>query len=171
LSLSGTFDLFVTQSELGLIIPVLDALVASGILTKHQRFIESDSLIANTTSPVVDAVVSVAASPSLVQVIPLPIPDAAGDNTYTFITAKKIEIVDAVVIPTGGGAGNTIKIQDGTPADITNAFSAATDKAVVHAGTIDRTKSVIAAGGTVNVLAHRAAGTMLCVVFLYVVLR
>lgn len=172
LSLSGTFDLFVTQAELGLISPVLDALIASGILTKHQRFTESDSLIANVVAPATDAVVSGAAAVAFpIQVIPLSIPDAAGDNTYTFTTAKKIEIIDVAVLPSGGGAGNTVKVQDGTPSDITNAFSAATDKTPVHAGTIDRTKSIIAAGGTFSVLAHRAAGTMLCEMYLYVILR
>ncbi len=171
LSLTGTFDLFVSASELASIVPVLDALAASGILTAHQRFIESDSLIASVTSPVVDVAASGTAQPSPMQMIPHAIPNTAGDNTYTYTSSKKIEIVDVIVHKTTAGAGNTIKLQDNAAADISNAIAADTDKAVTRAGTIDRTKNVVLAGSTYKLLAHQAAGSMAAEVYLLVILR
>lgn len=170
LSLTGTFDLFVSASELAAITPVLDSLLASGIMTAAQRFVESDSLIASVTAPVVDALTTGTVSPSPVQVIPITIPDAA-NTTYTYTTQRKIEFVDMVVHKVGNGAANTIQLQDAAAAAITDAVAAAVDKAVTRAGTIDRTKNQVAAGATFKILATRAAGTMAAEVYLLVIFR
>lgn len=173
LTLSGTFDLYVSPEELSRVVPTLDALIASGILTAHQRYAESDSLIASVTSPVVDAVLSTAgaAQPSPMQVIPHAIPDAAGDNTYTYVAAKKIEVVEVIVHKNAVGAGNTVQLQDAAAAAISNAIAADTANAVTRQTTIDQTKKVIDAGAQYKILAHRAAGSMAAEVYLVVILR
>jgi len=171
LSLSGTFDLFVSGPELSAVVPVLDSLIASGILTAHQRFFESDSLIASVTAPVVDVPASGTAVPAPMQIIPHAIPDTAGDNTYTYTTAKKIEIVQVIVHKTTAGAGNTVQLQDAAAAAISNAIAADTNNGVTTQTTIDQTKKTINAGGTYKLLAHRAAGSMAAEVYLVVILR
>lgn len=170
-SLVGTFDLFVSASELASITPMLDALAASGILTAHQRFFESDSLIANATAPIVDAAASGVAQPAPLQVIAHAIPDVAGDNTYTYTAAKKIEVVDVVVHKGAAGAGNTIQLQDAAAAAVSDAIAAAVVNAVTHAGTLDPLKKIVNAGAQYKLLAHRAAGSMAAEVYLLVILR
>jgi len=171
LTLSGTFDLFVSGAELARITPTLESLIASGIMTSHNRYQESDSLMANVTAPIVDVAASGTATPAPLQTISIAVPDAAGDNTYTYTSAKKIEVVDVVVHKNGAGAGNTIQLQDNAAAAISDAIVAAVDKAVTRAGTLDQTKKVINAGSTFKLLAHRAAGTMASEVYLVVILR
>lgn len=170
-TLSGTFDLFVSASELASIASMLDALAASGILTAHQRFFESDSLIANATAPIVDVAASGTAQPAPMQIIPHAIPDVAGDNAYTYTAAKKIEVVDVVIHKGAVGAGNTIQLQDAAAAAISDAIVAAVANAVTHAGTLDPVKKVIAAGAQYKLAAHRAGGSMAAEVYLLVVLR
>lgn len=89
------------------------------------------------------------------------IPDAAGAVDYDIVVDVKFEVTDVTVGKIGAGAGNTIQIKNGATA-ISDAIAAAVDKAVTHAGTIDRTtnNNVIAAGGTLRCTATRAAGTM-----------
>lgn len=170
LTLSGTFDLYVSQAELALIDDTLDMLMASGILTKHVRYFESDSLIAGAVAPVVDVPASGTATPSQLQIIPHAIPDAV-TQTYTYTAAKTMEIVDVIVHKVGVGTGNSIKVQDNAAADISDAIAAAVDKAKTLAGTIDRTKNVVNAGSTYKILATKAAGSMACEVYLVVIFR
>lgn len=171
LLLSGTFDLYVTQDELGRVQHVLDALIASGIMTQHSRSTESDGLISNASAPVVDAPASGIGAPAPLHLIPHAIPDAAGDNTYTFTAQKKMEVVTFFIHKSVAGAGNTIKLQDNAAVDISNAVAADTDKAVTSPATLDQTKKIINAGSTYKFLAHRAAGSMAAEVYLVVILR
>ena len=86
-------------------------------------------------------------------------PDAS-TATYTITCADKIEIVDVIVRKDGAGAGNTIQVKDGSAAAISDAIAAATDKAITRAGSIDVAKATIAAGGTFQIVATKAAGVM-----------
>lgn len=103
--------------------------------------------------------------------IAIDIPDAAGDTTYVFKTAAKIEIVAAWNIKDGAGAANTIQVTDGADAAITNAMAAAVDKTSTYATTIDKAKRVLNAGATFKVVAHRAAGTMAAQLFIHAIKR
>lgn len=100
----------------------------------------------------------------------LAIPDYA-TQTLSFVNAEKIEIVDVVVNKNGAGAANTIKVQDASSADISDAIAAAVDKAVTRAGTLDPAKSTVAAGAGFQIVATRAAGTMAAQVLIYAVKR
>lgn len=88
------------------------------------------------------------------------VPDAA-TTTYTFVTTDKVEFVDVIVRKSGAGASNTIQLKDGTGTAISDAIAAAVDKTVTRAGTMDPATATIAAGGTFQITATRAAGTML----------
>jgi len=108
-----------------------------------------------------DSLVSPAVStPLALMELSIPIPDAA-TTTYSYVTADKVELVDVVIRKSGAGAGNTIQIKDGSANVITNAIAADTDKTITRAGTIDPAFNTIAAGGTIQVTATRAAGSML----------
>lgn len=170
LSLSGTFDLYVSPSELAAISPVLDLLVASGVLTNHNRHQESDSLIANVSAPIVDtANTSGIAVPSPLQVLPFTIPDAAA--TYTYTAQKTIEFKDAIVHKVGAGTGTTYQIQDGAGVAITDAIAVTADKGVGRMGTIDRTKNQIAAGATFKIVVAKSSGTAAAEMYANVLLR
>jgi LysM repeat protein len=108
--------------------------------------------------------------PGMLLVIPIDIPDAA-TTTYSYTVNEKVEIIDVEVIKDGAGAANTIKLTDGADADISNAIAAAVDKTVTRAGTLDKAKRTIAAGGTFKIVATRAAGTMAAQVFIYCIAR
>lgn len=97
----------------------------------------------------------------------LEVPDAA-TQTLSYVTTNKIEIVDVIVRKSGAGAANTIQIKDGAANAISDAIAAAVDKTVTRAGTIDPAFATIAAGGTIEVTATRAAGSMLATVTLVV---
>lgn len=170
LSLSGTFDLYVSQSELSAIVPILDALIASGILTAHQRFVESDSLIASVTAPVVDLTTSGTAAPSPLQAITFAIPDAAG-TTYTYTAAKTMDVVDLLIHKIGAGTGTTYQVQDASAAAITDAVAVTADKGVGHMATIDRTKNRINAGAQYKIAVARSSGSSQAELHLVVILR
>jgi hypothetical protein len=87
------------------------------------------------------------------------IPDAA-TTTYTVTTADKIEIVDVIVRKDGAGAGNTITVKNGAGTAVSDAIAAAVDKTITRAGTIDVATNTIAAGGSFQITATKAAGTM-----------
>lgn len=88
------------------------------------------------------------------------IPDAA-TTTYSLVLLDKCEIVDAIVRKSGAGAANTVQVKDGSGNAITDAMAAAVDKTITRAGTIDPATATVAAGGTIQVTATRAAGSML----------
>ena len=102
--------------------------------------------------------------------IPLDIPDAA-TATYTFTTPIKVEVFDVTVVKDGAGAGNTVQLKNGAGVAISDVIAAAVDKAVTRAGTMDKATRVIAAGGTFQVTATRAAGNMACQVFIHAIPR
>lgn len=170
LSLSGTFDLYVTSTELGKILPILEALQASGILTGHVRSVEDGGLIANVSAPIVDVpTTNGVATPSPMQILPITIPDAAA--TYTFTAAKTMEFVDALLHKVGAGTGTTYQVQDGSGAAITDAMAGTVDKAVTRMGTIDRTKNKIQAGSTFKVVVAKTSGLATAELNLMVILR
>jgi hypothetical protein len=170
LSLSGAFDLYVSAPELVRIIPMLDLLASSGILTLHNRSIEDGGLIANVSAPVVDVSnTSGIIAPAPLQAQPFTIPDGAA--TYVYTTPKTIEFVDAIVHKIGAGTGTTYQIQDGAGVAITDAISATTDKQKVGMGTIDRTKNKISAGATFKIVVAKSSGTSTAELIAYVILR
>lgn len=170
LSLSGTFDLYVSQQELSAIVPTLDSLIASGILTSHQRFFESDSLIASVTAPVTDLATSGVATPSPVQVVTFAIPDAAG-TTYTYTALKTFDVVDLLVHKVGAGTGTTYQVQDASAAAITDAVAVTADKGVGRMATVDRTKNRITAGSQFKIAVARTSGSSQAEMHLFVILR
>lgn len=170
LTLTGTFEFFVSTSELVRITPLLDALIASGILTKHVRSIEDGQLIANATAPVVDTPnTSGTATPGPIQVIPFALPDGAA--TYTYTAAKTIEVVDMVIHKVGAGTGTTYQVQDGSSTAITDAVAVTADKGVGRMGTVDRTKNVISASATFKIVVAKSSGTSQAELYLYTLLR
>ena len=96
------------------------------------------------------------------------IPDAAGDVTYPIVVPFKCVIINVDVNKAAVGAGNTIKLTTAGDVDITDAIAAAVDKALTHAGTIDPATRDVAAGATLKIVAHRAAGSMACKVRIWV---
>lgn len=88
--------------------------------------------------------------------------------TFTYVTLDKIEIVDVICRKSGAGAANTVQIKDGAANAISNAIATDTDKTITRAGTIDPAFNTIAAAGSIQVTATRAAGSMLCNVTLVV---
>src|SRR5882724_2703594 len=158
LTLSGTFDTYVSASELTRVTPTLDQLIASGILTKHTRSIEDGGLIASASAPIVDTPnTSGVASPAPLQALPFAIPDAAA--TYTYTAQKSFELVDAIVHKIGAGVGTTYQLQDGAGAAITDAMSGTTDKAPTRMGSIDRAKNLVAAGATFKIVVAKTSGS------------
>lgn len=107
--------------------------------------------------------------PGMVLAIPVA---TTGSVTADFDTVveDKCEVIDVICRKDGAGAGNTITVKNGTNA-ISDAIAYATDKAVTRAGTIDTANNVIAAGGTLRVTATRAAGTVVGLVDVIVVIR
>jgi len=170
LSLSGTFDLYVSQPELSAIVPILDTLIASGILTAHQRFFESDSLIASVTAPAVDLATSGVAAPVPTQMIPFAIPDAAG-TTYTYTALKTMDVVDVVIHKVGAGTGTTYAVQDAAAAAITDTIALTAANGVGRAATIDRTKNRISAGAQFKIAVARTSGSSQAELHLVVILR
>lgn len=170
LSLSGTFDLYVSPSELQAIVPTLDGLISSGILTAHQRYADSDSLIAFVTAPVVDLATSGTAAPSPLQAIPFAIPDAAG-TTYTYTAAKTMDVVDVIIHKVGAGTGTTYQVQDASAAAITDAIAVTADKGVGRPATVDRTKNRVAAGAQLKIAVARTSGSSQAELHLVVILR
>src|SRR5882724_10604943 len=151
LTLSGTFDTYVSASELTRVTPTLDQLIASGILTKHTRSIEDGGPIVDTPNT------SGVASPAPLQALPFAIPDAAA--TYTYTAQKSFELVDAIVHKIGAGVGTTYQLQDGAGAAITDAMSGTTDKAPTRMGSIDRAKNLVAAGATFKIVVAKTSGS------------
>jgi hypothetical protein len=62
-----------------------------------------------------------------------------------------LEILDVVVQPQGASTNGTMKLASGA-GDITNAMTAAADKTIARAGTIDNAYSTLAAGDTLKVV-------------------
>lgn len=112
---------------------------------------------------------AVSASGALV-VIPIDVPDAA-TNTYAFVNAEKLEVIDVVVIKDQVGAGNTIQLKTAAGTAISDAIAAAVDKAVTHAGSLDKAQRVLAAQAGYQITATKAAGSMACQVFLHAIKR
>lgn len=107
--------------------------------------------------------------PGMVLTIPVPITGSATADFDT-IVEDKCEVIDIICRKDGAGAGNTITVKNLATA-ISDAIVYATDKAVTRAGTIDTASNVIAAGGTLRVTATRAAGTVVGLVDVIVVIR
>lgn len=169
LTLQGTFDQYVSPDELVKIRPTLDQLAASGVLSAYQIYQESDSLLQGVAGVGAASPLSTAGDVVVADllVIPITIPNVAGDNTYTYKTNVNIEIIEMVIHKNAAGAGNTIRLQDSGAANISNAVAADTADTVTRSATIDQTKKRISAGGTFKLLAHQAAGSMLADVKLY----
>lgn len=126
--------------------------------------------------PTVTTVANAGLSPANAQVgalVVIPIDTGVDHATQTlaYVTPVKIEIIDVVCTKTGAGAGNTITVQNGAAAAISDAIAFNTDKAVTRAGTLDPATRVIAAGGTINVLNTKAAGVSTGQVFLHGIVR
>ncbi len=84
------------------------------------------------------------------------IADGASADKDVVVT-DKCEVIDVVVMKTGGagGAADTITVKNGATA-ITNAMDInVSDKVVVRAGTLDDAATVITAGGTLRVSMHK----------------
>jgi hypothetical protein len=103
-------------------------------------------------------------------VIPIDIPDAP-TITYPFVNAETLEVIDLIVIKDKDGAGNTIQLKDAAGAPISDAIAAAVDKAVTHAGSLDKTKRTLPAGAGFQITATKLAGSMAAQVFLHAIRR
>lgn len=86
------------------------------------------------------------------------------------VVTEKIEVIDVTCRKDGPGAANTITVKNGSTA-ITNAIAFAVDKAKTSAGTIDAASNVVAAGGTLRVTGTFAAGDLVGLVTVWVVIR
>jgi hypothetical protein len=151
---------------------VLAASAAGGLGTVFKTREVTDG---ETTTIGVGAVANASVSPAYTAggddvVIPIDIPDAV-TTTYTYVAQFKMEIFEVSLIKDVAGAGNTVQVQDGAAAAITDAMAAAVDKTVTRAATIDKAKRVIAKGAQFKILASKSAGSMACQVFLRVIRR
>jgi len=63
----------------------------------------------------------------------------------------KFEVIDVIVQPQGASANGTVKITNGTN-DISDAITAAVDKTIGRASTIDDAYSTIAAAGSLEIV-------------------
>ena len=81
---------------------------------------------------------------------------ADGTGAISATALFKLEIIDVIVQARATSASGTATVRTGTTA-ISDAIAMATDKAVVHAGTIDDAHSEIAKDGNINVITNGAA--------------
>jgi hypothetical protein len=112
---------------------------------------------------------AVSASGALI-VIPIDIPDAA-TQTYSYVNAEKLEVIDVIVVKDGAGAGNTIQLKTSAGTAISDAIAAAVDKAKTSAGTLDKAQRTIAAGAGFQITATKAVGSMAAQVFIHAIKR
>jgi hypothetical protein len=103
-------------------------------------------------------------------VIPIDIPDAP-TTTYPFINAEQLEVIDLIVIKDQDGAGNTIQLKDTAGAPISDVIAAAVNKAVTHAGSLDKAKRTLAARAGFQITATKAAGSTAAQAFLHAIRR
>lgn len=73
-------------------------------------------------------------------------------TTHTIVTSDKIEIVDVIVRCDLSDSSSTVTIKDGSANAISDAIACSTNKAVTRAGTLDTSKNVIAAGGSIEIV-------------------
>jgi len=103
-------------------------------------------------------------------VMPFLLPDVATVD-YDFTVAEKVEIIEAVVIKDGAGAGNTVQLKNGAGTAISDAMAAAVDKTITRSGTLDKATRVLAAGAVLRITNTRAAGSSAAAVFVRAIRR
>lgn len=76
---------------------------------------------------------------------------SASEKIFDAAAPFGFEVIDVIIQPRGASVNGTMKITNGTN-DITNAMVTAVDKTMVRPATIDNAYSIIAIGGTLEVV-------------------
>lgn len=138
------------------------ALFANGFVT--QALINPNSLDGTVAANVAD----LNTEGGLEQVFIIPVANVATHDVDVVVT-HDIRVIDAHVVKTGGagGAADTIQIQTGAGAAISDAMNTnIADQAIVRAGAIDDATHRIAATGTLRVHSNNGgAGNCACIVY------
>lgn len=117
------------------------------------------------TDPANSAAVASQIQPCVTKQMTFLIPDAA-TATYLYTVPEKMEIIDVVVCKQVNGAANTIQVRNGSGTAITAALVAAVDGDITRPTNLATATRFLNAGAQLQIVATRAAGSMLCTVLI-----